>query len=222
MKNVVITGISKGIGNALANKFLKEGWFVIGTSTTDKVDIQSSNFSFFVMDYFDQQSIKNTIDEIKKLNLKIDILINNAGALFDEDDTVVIVDKLRKTLEVNLIGTIDFTEGFLGLLNSNSHIINISSSAGSISDTGRSSHFEGYYPSYKISKAALNMYTKTLALRLNNKMIVSAVHPGWVKTDMGGKEADISATEAAENIYNFGVSEPETGQFWFNGKRLPW
>ena len=85
------------------------------------------------------------------------------------------------------------------------------------------SHFPYHYPSYKISKAALNMYTRTLALRLKESdIIVSSVHPGWARTDMGGQDADISPEEAAEGIYGVATSKPETGQFWFRGKHLPW
>ena len=51
---------------------------------------------------------------------------------------------------------------------------------------------------------------------------VSSVHPGWVRTDMGGSDATMSPEEAAEYIYKLGISRPETGQFWFKGKKYPW
>ena len=67
------------------------------------------------------------------------------------------------------------------------------------------------------------MYTVTLSRLLEQrKIIVSSVHPGWVRTDMGGQEADITPEEAAENIYEFANSQPASGQFWFKGKQLPW
>lgn len=138
------------------------------------------------------------------------------------EETSVAIETLRKTLQVNLVGTIDFTERMLPLINQGGHIVNISSSAGSLAEVGYESHFPGHYPSYKISKTALNMYTRTLALRLKDNIIVSSVHPGWVKTDMGGTEADITPEEAAEHIFGLAVSKPETGQFWFNGKKIPW
>jgi NAD(P)-dependent dehydrogenase (short-subunit alcohol dehydrogenase family) len=103
----------------------------------------------------------------------------------------------------------------------------MSSAAGSLieMDDIESSHFPYHYPAYKISKCALNMYMRTLAARLKHEgtnIIVSSVHPGWVKTDMGGDEAPTTPEEAAENIYKLAVSRPETGQFWYNGKKYPW
>jgi len=109
-------------------------------------------------------------------------------------------------------------------MDSNAHIICISSIAGSLThvDTGKG-RSPNHYPAYRISKTAINMYINTLAERLRDGGItVSAVHPGWVKTDMGGQEADITPEEAAKNIFNFAISKPETGNFWFKGEILPW
>jgi len=222
MKNVLITGISKGIGKALAQKFLSEGYFVFGTSTDGKVDFTNENLSVHQLELTSEASIMRCSTEIINSDKKIDILMNNAGALFDEDDTTVVPEKLRKTLEVNLIGPIDLTERILPIMNEGGHIVNTSSSAGSLTLVGHESHFEGHYPSYKISKVAVNMYTRTLALRLKDNITVSSVNPGWVKTDMGGQEADITPAEAAENIFKLAISRPETGQFWFNGEKMPW
>jgi NAD(P)-dependent dehydrogenase (short-subunit alcohol dehydrogenase family) len=91
-----------------------------------------------------------------------------------------------------------------------------------LEETGHHSHFLGHYPSYKISKTAINMYTRTLALRLKDQVTVSSVNPGWVKTDMGGEDADITPEEATENIFKFAISKPDSGLFWFNGEMMPW
>jgi NAD(P)-dependent dehydrogenase (short-subunit alcohol dehydrogenase family) len=222
MKNVLITGISKGIGKALAQKFLKENYFVFGTSITGQVDFVHENLSLLPLELTSEESILNCIKNISDSGKKIDILINNAGALLDEEETVVVPEKLRQTLEINLIGPISLTEKILPSINNGGHIVNISSSAGSLQLVGHESHFEGHYPAYKISKSGLNMYTRTLALRLKDNVTVSSVHPGWVKTDMGGYEAQITAEEAAENIFNFAITNPQTGQFWFNGEMMPW
>ncbi len=223
MKTVLITGISRGIGRSLADKFLKEGYIVIGTYFTNPISPKENLFPFY-LDLSSSKSIESCAGEIQKLGKKINILINNAAILCDRDETGVIVEKLRKTLEINLIGTIDFTENIIPFLEKEGHVVNISSSAGSIANTGvRFSHFPNHQPSYKISKTALNMYTRTLSLRLKDSgIIVSSVHPGWVKTDMGGSEADIAPEEAARNIFNFAISTPTTGQFWFNNERMSW
>ena len=223
MKTALITGISRGIGEALAKKFLEEGYRVFGTSLSGKSTISDENFSVHQLDLASSESIKNCVEQIAKTGVKIDILINNAGVLLDEEETVVDLDKLRKTLEVNLIGTIDLTEQIIPLISEKGHVINLSSTAGSLGRADTSSHYPHHYPAYKISKTALNMYTKTLAIRLKSKdIIVSSVHPGWVRTDMGGEEADISPEESAQGIFNLAASRPATGQFWFNGDRLPW
>jgi NAD(P)-dependent dehydrogenase (short-subunit alcohol dehydrogenase family) len=220
MKTVCITGISRGIGRALAGKFLKEGYLVIGTSTTGRVDFSHGQLSVVELNLTSAESIAKCAEQVVKVAPHLDILINNAGALFDDEETEVMVEKLRQTLEVNLIGTIDLTEHMLPLLSHGSHIVNISSSAGSLERTAGN---KVYYPSYKISKAALNMYTRTLALRLKDEGVtVSSVHPGWVRTEMGGDDADISVEEAADGIYDTAINPPETGNFWFRGECFPW
>jgi len=234
MKTVLITGVSKGIGRALAEKFLNEGFKVIGTSTTGKVDYSHQALSIHQLELTSPESIDKCCADIQRLetviNAPIDILINNAGAIFDDDETTVLVDKLRKTLEVNLIGTIDFTEHILPVIHNSGHIINMTSSAGSLTNTdmkdAETSHLPFHYPAYKIAKCALNMYTRTLAMRMQhrekNTIVVSSVNPGWVKTDMGGSDAEITPEEAAGHIYKLAISRPETGQFWFEDKNFPW
>ena len=222
MKNVLITGISKGIGKALAEKFLKEGYFVFGTSVDGQTDLTNENLSVIQLELSSPESIANCANTIIQSGKKIDIQINNAGAILDEEETTVVPEKLRKTLEINLIGPIDLTEKILPVVNEGGHIVNVASSAGSLGLPISESHEMGHYPCYKISKTAVNMYTKTLAARLKGKATVSSVHPGWVKTDLGGKEAPVTPAEAAENIFKLAVSQPETGQFWFNGEKMPW
>lgn len=217
MKTIFISGIDKGLGRALAEKFLATGDFVIGTSTTGTADYSHANLVVFLLDFYKPETVERCIQEVKNLNKTIDILINNAGVLKDEDETRVLLEKLRATLEVNLFGHIQITEALLSLVNSGGHIVNISSSAASLENTTHTN-----YPAYKISKAALNMYTRTLSIRLSDKIMVSSVHPGWIKTDMGGTDADFTPYEAAEDIAKLVHSKIETGQFWFKGKKFPW
>lgn len=222
MKTALVTGVNKGIGQALMKTFLDEGYFVIGTFMTTRPDPQE-NLKDFALDLSSPASIASCATAIINFGKKIDILVNNAGILADEEETHVVVEKLRKTLEVNLIGTIDFTQRLLPVIVDGGHIVNISSTAGSLELVGKASHFSGHYPAYKISKAALNMYTRTLALELSDRgIIVSSLHPGWTKTDMGGEEADLTPQQAAQGIYKVAVSQPESGGFWFAGERLPW
>ncbi|MCR4314320.1 MAG: SDR family NAD(P)-dependent oxidoreductase [Candidatus Uhrbacteria bacterium] len=222
MKTVLITGADKGIGHALMQKFLEEGHFVIALFYANRPE-PHENLKDFALDLSSPESIASCVTAITQFGRRLDMLVNNAGILADEEETSVVIEKLRKTLEVNLIGTIDFTQRLLPLMNDDSHIVNVSSTAGSLELVGKVSHFMGHYPAYKISKAALNMYTRTLALELKDRgIIVSSVHPGWTKTDMGGEEADLTPEQAADGIYQTAISRPPSGEYWFAGKRLPW
>ena len=218
MQTVVITGISRGIGKALAEKFLREGYAVMGTSSTGISGIKNAHLTVFQLDLSNSKSIEMCTKEISSRGKKIDILINNAGVWSNnENDSALRVELLRKVMEVNLFGTVDFTEHIIPLMNEGGHLLTITSRAGSFSHVHAAT-----YPDYKISKAALNMAVRIWTFRLKGKIIVSAVHPGWVKTDMGGPQADIEPQEAAEDIFKLATSRPETGQFWFKGEKFPW
>lgn len=219
MKIIFITGVSKGIGKALANKFLEEGCTVLGTSLSGEVDYTHNNLRVLKLDITNDEEISGVVDFLKKEDIQLDILINNAGVLLDENDDTVVMDRLRATLEVNLFGTIAITQALVPFLNFGGKIINISSSAGQLTREVTSTR----YPGYKISKTALNMFTVSLAKRLEKDGItVSSVHPGWVKTDMGGADAEIVPEQAAEYIYDFSQKEVESGKFWHKGERMAW
>lgn len=219
-KTVFITGASRGIGRALTEKFLSEGYEVIGTSTSGKVDIDNKSLTILKLDLSLSKSIEDCVKKFAKFDKKIDILINNAGIYANNEDPTMKIEYLRKTLEVNLIGTIDLTEKLIPFVKEGGKIINISSRAGSITHVGIKKNVD--YPDYRISKTALNMYTKTLSIRLEGKILVASIHPGWVETDMGGKGATFKPHESAENIYNKIITLKESGGFWFKQDRLEW
>lgn len=217
MNTVLVTGASRGIGKAVAEKFLEMDWQVIGTSTSGKSDLKYPNLQMFELDLSDAESINRFVDQLKDQHLKIDILVNNAAVHLDMGEEVE-VDILKKTLDVNLVGTVDLTEKVLPLIKSDGHIVNVSSGSSSLTD-----YYSSYAPTYKISKTALNMYTKVLSTRLLDKRItVSAFNPGWVRTDMGGKNAPKNPEDAAEELYELVTSEVETGNFWVEGRKQPW
>lgn len=227
MKTVLITGVGRGIGKALAEKFLAENYEVIGTSQTGTVPYSNNNLAIYKLDLTSEKLIGEVTKKIGESGKKINILISNAGVLLDDEKTKVVIDEMRKTLEVNLIGTIDFTEQIIPFISENGHILNISSAAGSLQDMDRidTSHSPYHYPAYKISKCALNMYTRTLASRLKHEgknITVSSVHPGWVRTEMGGADAPMLPEEAALHIFKLATSHPLTGEFWFKGEKYPW
>lgn len=223
MKTVLITGVDKGIGKAVLEKFQSEGFFVIGTYLKDKPE-DRDNTLFIQMDISKEESIVVCVKDLKEKNTRIDILINNAGVLLDREEIHLDINKLRDTMEVNLFGLVDFTEKIIPLINEGGHIVNISSIAGSFAhvDTGKG-RAPNHYPAYRISKAGLNMYSNTLAEILRPKNIcVSSLHPGLTKTEMGGEEALQTVEETAKKIFDFSNSKVETGNFWYNGEILAW
>ena len=219
MKTAVITGASRGIGKATAAEFLRHGWAVIGTSTSG--DGRShDHLSWIALDLANSGSIARAADEIVSRS-KFDVLINNAGIMprhGEENGGDIVVAALRDVLEVNLIGTIDFTERLAGEVKSGGHIVFLGSGLGSLNGvTGP------WWPSYSISKAALSMYTQKLAHRLKAQNITaSIVSPGWVKTDMGGDGAPRDPAEPAQEIFRLATSPLPTGQFWQSGQTMAW
>ncbi|WP_319480219.1 SDR family NAD(P)-dependent oxidoreductase [uncultured Draconibacterium sp.] len=219
MKTIIISGSSRGIGMALTKKLLSRNDVeIIGTSTSGKNSLQDDYFRCLPLKLED----KNSIEEFAKLieNKKIDYLVNNAGVLMDDwNESKIDFQNLLKTFEINLFGTIRFTEALLSQFNPGAHIVNVTSEWGSFSEK----NFDEFLPHYKMSKAALNMYTKLLAERLKSKQIkVSALDPGWVKTDMGGMQASRTSDEVANELLNLLEGDYETGKFWHRGKIRKW
>ena len=226
MKTAVITGASRGIGLATTQKFLAEGWRVIGTYLNTPIPIDNPNLISIQYDQSDSLSIANFADQVASIAPQVDVLVNNAGILLDADEKVANPIKVRKTLEVNVVGIIDLTERLLPVLKKDSHIVNINSGYGSISAPILDDETAA---GYRISIAALNMYTRHLAFRLEPRgIIVSSLAPGWVKTDMGNSVAtkiegpDRVPAEAAEDIFQLVTTVKETGQFWKLGKKTEW
>lgn len=225
MKVAVITGASRGIGLATVKKFLTEGWRVVGAYQNTPIPVRSENLIAVRLDQGSPESIRSAAEEIKKIAPQIDALVNSAGIILDAHDTAIDLEKVRKTLEVDLLGVIDLTERLLPHMSAGSHIINVDSSYGAFSLPIDDHSSAGY----RIAKAALNMYTRTLAFRMKDAgIIVSSVDPGWVKTDMGmagateTEQPDREPEEPASEIYQLVEGVAESGYFWQFGKKREW
>ena len=219
MKIGIITGCSRGIGLATTKLLTDNPNFkVIGTSTSGDCSISELNFKCHQLNLSDSKSISDFAEEIN--NLRIDFLINNAGVLIEKwNESEINIEQLRQTFDVNLFGTIELTEKLLPNINEKGKIINITSDWGSFSEQS----FDEFQPHYKMSKSALNMYTKLLAKRTENeKIIVASLDPGWTQTDMGGKEANRKPNDVANDILNLINRTVKTGQFWHKGKIREW
>ena len=210
-KIVLITGANSGIGNALAEKLIDENYFVIGTSRNAKIEnIKSENLFVVELDLTNQKSIENANSIIRTKFNGIDILVNNAGIAPDLDKTEPDLESLRSTFETNVFGLVNFTETILDLVNQNGKILNISSIMATLNIISKIDS-----TAYRMSKSALNMYTKTLSARLKNRNIdVNSIHPGWVNTKLSTEGAPLSTEFSANGIFKLIETEMETGNFW--------
>lgn len=219
MKTGIITGCSRGIGFATVDLLTNNGEIkIIGTSTSGNCSISKSNFECYKLNLSESKSINEFINILG--NTKIDFLINNAGVLLENwNESKIDLEDLRQTFDVNLFGTIELTEKLISKFNSNAQIINVTSDWGSFSEM----NFDEFQPHYKMSKAALNMYTKLLAKRLEkHNIIVSSFDPGWTQTDMGGSNASRKPIEVANDFKNLLNQFPESGKFWHKGEIREW
>ena len=210
-KSVLITGTSQGIGHALTKLLLINGYRVIGTNTTGIDNINDNNYKSFSLDLSNLNSITAFEKNLQIENIKIDILINNAGIGPDLDFELPEAISFKKTFDVNVTGTTLFTEQMLQYLNVGGKIVNISSKMGSIDVCEKSDSV-----AYRMSKAALNMYTKILSNRLAGKQLVASVHPGWVRTNIAQSNVNgrLSPEESAQKIFQFITSDFKTSNFW--------
>lgn len=211
-KTVLITGASKGIGRALAEKMLSEDYKIIGTSRSGQIDIDHENFKALSLDVSNASSIEKAHQAIFKTIKQIDILINNAGVGPDLGNTIPDKKSYDLTFEVNLKGLVFFTEPLIELVKKKGKIINVSSKLGSLDHCQTSTSI-----AYRMSKSALNMYTKVLSNRLSNTIKVASIHPGWVQTTIQKSNlinAPLTPEESAERIYRFITSEFRSGIYW--------
>ena len=221
MKRILITGVSRGAGKAYAEKFLRADWHVLGTSTAGTTDTTHKNLEVYALDLSRPEQIEGLAAQLIEKDIRFDAILNNAGINLSATEyptKKLSAETLQKTLAVNLIGLADLTERLLSLVIRNGQIINISSGSGAFHPfiaTGS--------PSYQISKAALNMYTKTLASRLQSEQIsVWSFDPGWIRTDMGSQRAPKLPETAAEELYALVTSRPASGPFWQATKERDW
>jgi NAD(P)-dependent dehydrogenase (short-subunit alcohol dehydrogenase family) len=193
MKRILITGSNSGIGLEFTKKYLEKGDYVIAScrkpeSAYELRDIRENHAGRIIvpqLDVSDEDSRDKLFKNVSSFLDKLDVLINNAGVISGNLEHSPPLGELHnedmtKVFLINSISPVYMAEKFLPLLkrSNNPKIINISSISGSISKRTRGG---GY--SYSASKAALNMFTKNLSNDLReDRIIVVAIHPGWVKT----------------------------------------
>lgn len=226
MTNILITGASRGLGFEMAKAAVDRGWQVYGSVRTqadaEKLSKQlGDKYHPLIFDVTNHNDIKDCASELLG---EIDILINNAGVIGPDDDQQSPLNMdfagFAKTLEINTLAPLAVSQSFLAHLkrSQNPRTLSISSQMA----------FMGYAKSdriaYRASKAALNKVMQGLATDLRDDGItVTMIDPGWVRTDMGGKEADMDAREVGAGIIDVAdrLNMNDTGCFlkWNGEKR---
>ena len=230
-KTYVITGAKSGIGLEMTRQLVarKQKVFVgirkAGAAPADELNEMSlhSEGLLTVID-LDVQSEGSIAKFLALLSAPhIDVLINNAG-VYSKDDGVagaVTPEQVQWTLNTNFFGPLRLTQALLPLLSKASHpvIANISSKMGSIGENS-----SGGSLAYRVSKAAVNMFTKNLALD-EPEVISLTLHPGWVKTRMGGDAAPLSVYDSAKGLLQTieAATKKQSGSFMnYDGAPLAW
>jgi len=207
MSTVLITGASRGIGLALSIAFAKAEWTVFAGARRPRTPLlwnaaqEFPNLHPIPLDVLDDASVGGAHGTVAQQTDSLDVLVNNA-AIFPGDGTERLEDLdlawFGEAVETNVTGTARVVRAFLPLLRKGIHprVVNISSGAGSISDK----EDYDYYP-YSVSKAALNMLTRAMAAEFRPEGIaVTALSPGWVKTEMGGANAPLTPDQSARSL----------------------
>jgi len=220
MKNVIITGSSRGIGFELVNLFNQNNYNVIAlsrnTSSISKLNL--NNVFTCSTDLSDSNSINKAVSFIKNKFNSVDILINNAGKLINKSFVETTKEDFISVYSVNVFGVAELVRLLLPSFSNTSHIINISSIGG----IAGSSKFAGL-SAYSSSKAALNVLTEMLYEEFKTSgPVINTLALGAVQTEMleeafPGYKAPLSSTEMANYIYDFSVN----GHKYYNGKILP-
>lgn len=219
-KIALVTGGNRGIGFAIANGLVAKGYQVIITARSLEIAQQAAtklgkNVIPLELDISSDRSIEQRIASLKQQISQLDILVNNAGIYPDSNVNILSTtrDLLALGMNTNAFGAILMVQALLPLLekSSDARIINISSGMGGLDGLTTTA------PSYCLSKLALNGATIMLAQSLESKgIMVNAVCPGWVKTDMGGSSAPRSPEQGADTAIWLATeaSRNQTGKFW--------
>jgi NAD(P)-dependent dehydrogenase (short-subunit alcohol dehydrogenase family) len=232
MAYVLITGANRGLGLALVTACLDRGDHIFAAcrKPPSAVKLQAlaerhpDRLTILSLDVVDEASIDQAAKAVGSQTKRLDLLINNAGILPPGTALPSLeVGTLLQTMHVNAIGPLMVARAFVRLLERSDHpvILNVSSESGSLAlkTTG------GNY-GYCASKAALNMFTRALAFDLQPRgLIVMALHPGWVRTDMGGRSAPLSPRNSALGILSLAdrLTLSDCGRFLtWDGHELPW
>lgn len=236
----LVSGANKGIGLETARQLAASGVQVIlGSRDLQRGEAAARTLAeaglpaeALQLDVTDSASIARAASEVEKRHGRLDILVNNAGVVLDAMDrppSGQTIQAWRGTFDANLFGLVEVTQAFLPLLRKSAagRIVNVSSRLGSITDQSdpTSAYYDFKVPAYNVSKAAVNAWTVQLAHELRSSHIkVNSIHPGHVKTDMGGEAASMEIVDGARSSVQLALipDDGPNGGFFHLGERLPW
>ena len=203
-KVVLVTGGARGIGKATIIKFAKEGYNVVINYNNSKGDAEKLkeyvekefhvNALTIKADVSNEIEVKKMIDQIIKEFERIDVLVNNAGIVFDRNFEKITIDEFKRTLEVNVIGAFIASRG--------SAIVNVTSTNGTKVISPESID-------YNISKVGLQSLTRDLSYQFKPNIRVNAVAIGWADTDMNKDLPQEYIDEENSKIYLERFAKPE-------------
>jgi NAD(P)-dependent dehydrogenase (short-subunit alcohol dehydrogenase family) len=228
MPVALVTGGNRGIGLEVCRQLAARGYRVL-LSARDAAKADASartlegNVQPLALDVTDPASVERAKADALKRFGRVDVLVNNAAVLLDENRELfdVSIDQFRTTMDTNVLGAIAVSEAFVpGMVARRfGRVVNVSSRAGQLSTMG------DYAPAYSISKAALNAFTRQLAAATNGSgVLVNSADPGWVRTGMGGSNAPRSVEQGADTIVWLATlpDNGPTGEFFSDRKRIEW
>jgi NAD(P)-dependent dehydrogenase (short-subunit alcohol dehydrogenase family) len=226
----LVTGANRGIGREVVRLLARDGFTaILGARDPDKGEAaaaelrgQDLEVEFRRVDVADPESVKALGGALASDFGRLDVLVNNAAVHYDtwQRGVDADLDVVREALETNVLGAWRTTQACLPLLRRSPHgrLVNVSSGAGSLAGMGAGA------PAYSVSKAALNAMTRILAAELRDAgVLVNAVCPGWVATDMGGAGGRPVEHGAASVVWAVALSDDgPTGGFFRDGRPLEW
>lgn len=236
----LVTGANKGLGLETARQLAIDGMTVLmasrnqekGMAAVQQLKAEGLDVAFVQLEVTDESDVDALVRHIETTYGKLDVLVNNAGIMHQAEPggintaATVEAEVLRETFDINFFSLVGLTQKLLPLIRKSEagRIVNVSSILGSNTvQSDESSPWSGIKPfAYNASKAALNTFTVHLAAALKETNIkVNSAHPGWVKTDLGGKNAPLETPEGAKTSVSLSAAD-FTGKFVHDGEEIAW
>jgi NAD(P)-dependent dehydrogenase (short-subunit alcohol dehydrogenase family) len=227
-RTALVTGANRGIGLEVCRQLAGRGLQVLlSARDLDAAATAARAIGPAVhaiqLDVTSAVSIDRAKTDIDKRLGGVDVLVNNAAILLNEYDSLIDtpLDNLRRTFETNVLGAVAVSHAFVpGMIDRGyGRIVNVSSRAGQLTT------MSGYAPAYSMSKAALNAFTRQMAVATNGSgVLVNSACPGWVQTAMGGRNAPRSVEEGADTIVWLAtlLDDGPTGSFFADRQTIAW